>query len=246
MEIPDDVSPGHPAYWEAFYQDRGEDSVTDWFIDAPAAVAVLRERVPAALWQQDHHHHRVLEVGCGTSELPELLLDGFDAGTHLTAVDLSETAIRFQQVKFDRNEKKRKKWGGKERKQLDFAVADACAMTMYEDDLFDLVVEKGTLDALLSSDSCHVNAERYVAEMGRVLKPGGAFAMLSLNGIDTLVATFWGDATCDWDIVVKDVVVVSKPTAANNNHSGHNEDAGVITTSGQYTVFVAVKEKRCV
>lgn len=52
----------------------------------------------------------------------------------------------------------------------------------FQNERFDLVVDKGTLDSLLCGDDAEVAAAKAVAEIARVLVSGGVFVMISHAG----------------------------------------------------------------
>ena len=113
----------------------------------------------AALLHVKPAPERALEVGTGTGEGALLLTREFPQAS-VRGVDLSEEMIR----------------GAKEKVGLDpegriaFRVADAANLP-YEDESFDLIT--------------HLNMPPFIAEVERVLRPGG----------QVIVASSWGSAT---------------------------------------------------
>lgn len=73
-------------------------------------------------------------VGCGNSKLTEQMFD--DGYKGIVSIDISEVIVDKM-----RNEMLKKN------KNIPFLVMDATKMT-YEDNSFDVVIDKGTLDAL--------------------------------------------------------------------------------------------------
>ena len=55
---------------------------------------------------------------------------------------------------------------------------DGTAMT-YPDSVFDIVIDKSTIDALLCSDCPYINTARMLEEVERVLKPDGVYFIIS-------------------------------------------------------------------
>ena len=49
----------------------------------------------------------------------------------------------------------------------------------YEDESFDCVIDKSTIDALLCGDDAFLNVARMLKEVSRVLKPGGTYLVIS-------------------------------------------------------------------
>lgn len=107
---------------------------------------------------------RVLQIGAGVSPLAEELLGRGFAG--LVSTDVSPTAVQ-------RLRESAKHLGGS------YAVADATDLRDFPAGSFDVVVEKGALDALTSDPVGQT--ERAIAEFVRVLVPGGS--LCSITGI---------------------------------------------------------------
>lgn len=110
----------------------------------------------------------VLEVGCGRGVGSEVILDRLGAAK-VTAFDLDETMVELAE---------RRLFG----RPVSLSVGDVCAIEM-PDGSVDTVVDFGTIH--------HVPAwQDSIAEMARVLKPGGLMLFEELPGhvLDTWVA----------------------------------------------------------
>lgn len=109
----------------------------------------------------------VLITGCGNSSLSADLYDvGFE---NITNIDVSEVAIRQMKAT------------NAHRSNMKFLYMDAMNMS-FDNDSFTVVLDKGTLDALMPDDSPETveNIDKYFAEIKRVLKFGGRFVCISL------------------------------------------------------------------
>lgn len=159
------MSADHPAYgeagyWETRYSERPSEHF-EWY------------RSYADLWPefgflfaQLPQNPRVLVVGNGNSQFPVELYDDANNGAHdIVATDISG-AVTAQMGQFAEN-----------RPGLRFLV-DNCTHMQFETAQFDLVFDKGTMDALMNNADPAV-ADRYIAEVRRVLKPTGVFVMVS-------------------------------------------------------------------
>lgn len=108
---------------------------------------------------------RILNLGCGNSELCEHM---YDEGYHLIEnMDISEVCID-QMAK--RSEGKRPHMG--------FKVMD-CRNLAYDDETFDMVIDKSTIDALLCGSNAFFNVAIMLKECQRVLKTGGFYVAIS-------------------------------------------------------------------
>lgn len=107
-------------------------------------------------------------VGCGNSRLS---MDLYDVGCRqITNIDISQLVINQM------NESNKT-----ERPDMTYIQMDATNMS-FENDHFSVVLDKGTLDALMTDDTKEVSelAERYLSEIGRVLRIGGRYVCVSL------------------------------------------------------------------
>ena len=141
-------------YWAARYAAVGAGDVFEWFLsfdDLQPLLSFVKRR------------SAVLDLGCGTSRL---LCDMREAGYagRLVGVDCAAAALRS--VK-ERSEACR----------VELVEADATTLAPFADATFDVVVDKGTVDALISGDAAA--ATEACAAAGRVLKRGGRFVVVS-------------------------------------------------------------------
>jgi len=149
-------------YWEERYskQQKPYDWYGTW--DSPKSVTIKRHvqlHLPAPSAAV-----RLLNIGCGSSRLAEeLSSDGFG---NITNVDISKSVV----------EKMAKKFEG--RAGVRFQQMDITKME-FTSGSFDVVFDKGTLDALYTGASESVQVA--VAEVFRVLAPGGTFVSMSFG-----------------------------------------------------------------
>lgn len=119
----------------------------------------------------------ILNIGCGNSRLAEQLLE--DGYSNLTNVDLSAVVI----------EEMTKKFAGKD--GVRFQRMDITKME-FPDESFDVVFDKGTLDAIYTGDAGLVKLA--VVEVNRVLRKGGIFVSITFgkpNSRKELNTTTW-------------------------------------------------------
>lgn len=144
---------GEKSYWDNFYQKNPE---YEWYCPFESFRQAF-SNVP--------RDAKILIVGCGNSPLPrDLLEDGF---RNLTCVDYSEPVIQHMR-------KKNRRFFP----YMQFFVQDVRDMD-FPDGVFDLVIDKGTLDAILCGNEGTKNAAQMLHEIQRVLHPGGQFYLVT-------------------------------------------------------------------
>uniref|UniRef100_A0A8C2MLE2 Endothelin converting enzyme 2 n=1 Tax=Cricetulus griseus TaxID=10029 RepID=A0A8C2MLE2_CRIGR len=116
-------------YWDQRYKDAAGSGPYEWFGDFASFRALLEPE----LCPED----RILVLGCGNSALSyELFLGGFP---NVTSVDYSPVVVAAMQVRYAHVPSLR--WETMDVRALDFPSGS-----------FDVVLEKGTLDALLAGE----------------------------------------------------------------------------------------------
>lgn len=143
------------AYWERRFQET--DGIFDWYATFQELEPLFQEHCPPT---QDPE---VLMVGCGNSGLSA---DMHKAGyRRIVNIDIAAAAVeKMKQRCHDLG--------------LEWLVMDATALE-FEAGRFDLAVDKGTADAMLHSPCAGGTAEAMVAEVWRILRPGGLFLLVS-------------------------------------------------------------------
>ncbi|CAH2311827.1 methyltransferase 13 isoform X1 [Pelobates cultripes] len=146
-------------YWEQFFRKRGERAF-EWYGGYLDLCGVLHKYIKPK--------DKVLVVGCGNSELSERL---YDAGCqNLANIDVSEVVIRQMS---ERNASKRP--------LMTFQLMDA-TQTTFSDSHFQAVLDKGTLDAILTDTEERTLkiASDMLSEISRLLQIGGRYLCVSL------------------------------------------------------------------
>jgi len=107
----------------------------------------------------------ILNVGCGLDQFsPDIYKDGY---TNLLSSDISPSAIAEMQRQTEES-MPLAKW----------FVDDALQMSL-PDNSVDIVVDKGTLDAVLIQTDPFLSAARMLREVQRVLKDGGIYFLIT-------------------------------------------------------------------
>ncbi|NXX78715.1 MET13 protein, partial [Urocolius indicus] len=151
---------GSARYWERFFRQRGNRPF-EWYGTFPELCPVLHKYV--------RPRDKVLVVGCGNSELSEQM---YDTGVceDIVNIDVSAAAIRQMSER-----------SGSRRPKMSYLLMDMLHMDFPEDH-FQVVLDKGTLDALLTDEeeATLAKVDRMFAEISRVLQVGGRYLCVSL------------------------------------------------------------------
>ncbi|KAL1323314.1 hypothetical protein HN51_033651 [Arachis hypogaea] len=151
--------------WDKFFTIRGTNDPFEWYAEWPYLRDPLLSHLPPNADGGDAAP-QLLIPGCGNSRLSEHL---YDAGyTGLTNIDFSKVVISDM---LRRNVRLRP--------HMRWRVMDMTNMQL-EDEIFDAVIDKGGLDALMEPELGPKLGNQYLSEVKRVLKPGGKFLCLTL------------------------------------------------------------------
>ncbi|KAL0214545.1 hypothetical protein P9112_006729 [Eukaryota sp. TZLM1-RC] len=153
------------SYWD--YRYAQDDEVFEWLIDWSDLQSYMTPHLTTT--------SEILVTGCGTSRLvADLYNFGFP---YVTAIDFSEVAIA--QMK-DR-------WSDLS-DTLEFEVMDMTEGLDYPSLIFDVVIDKAALDAVLCGTDALLKSRRVLREIYRVLKPNGLFFCVSHAGEDARIS----------------------------------------------------------
>lgn len=149
----------HPEYWNTFFKKCGKKAF-EWYAEYPQLCEILVKYVK----MKDD----ILIVGCGNSTLSMSL---YDTGyRNIINIDISHIVI-----------KQMRDINNSTRPDLIYEYMDATQMT-YPDDKFSVVLDKGTLDALMpdAKETTVSKVDKYFKEITRVLRNGGRYICISL------------------------------------------------------------------
>ena len=160
-------------YWESRYQDPK--GFHEWYCSYENLRPLLEMNITK--------ENSVLEIGCGDSPL----LTGMLAAGHtgkLHAIDFSDSIIK--KVIEDHPKSTASS------NRIDYLVMDARALT-YDNDDWDSVIDKGTLDAMLCDKETGLsNAKELISEACRVLKKSsGKICFISHIQVETSEFNDW-------------------------------------------------------
>lgn len=149
---------GDAEYWDQRYNESPEEY--EWFMSWKYVFPAIQQYIkPNSI---------ALNEGCGNSPMPlEMLQNGF---SEVYNIDISSVLI--EQMKFKYKNNSNLKW-----------YTMDCTELTFDDNYFDYVVDKGTIDALYcSSDSLQL-ISKTVKEVERVLKFGGFYFIISFGDL---------------------------------------------------------------
>eukprot|EP01016_Furgasonia_blochmanni_P045551 TRINITY_DN643_c0_g1_i7.p1 TRINITY_DN643_c0_g1~~TRINITY_DN643_c0_g1_i7.p1 ORF type:complete len:305 (-),score=37.50 TRINITY_DN643_c0_g1_i7:269-1183(-) len=157
---------GDPTYWDQRYSNQ-LNTLFDWLEEYSSLKPYIQQLASTDA--------RILMLGCGNSGLSEEMYD--DGFRNIDNVDISSVVIG--QMK-ERN---------RERHGMNWEVMDVRDL-QYENNTFDLAIDKSTIDALLCGDDSFVSVARMMKEVQRVLKPGGVYFVISYGAPENRVLHF--------------------------------------------------------
>jgi len=124
----------------------------------------------------------VLEIGCGNGTLVLALVEAGYAATHLSGIDYSPGAVKLaQSIAIARGE-------GITFNNCDFLKEDPPVLSHMGEGVWDLLLDKGTFDAIAlgeKDESGRSPAVYYPGRVQKLLAPGGCFLITSCNFTET-------------------------------------------------------------
>ncbi|PWN23122.1 S-adenosyl-L-methionine-dependent methyltransferase [Microstroma glucosiphilum] len=179
-------------YWDTRYASE-EGTTYDWFKKFEDIKDIILERIPSK-------DSRILELGCGNSTITPSLHDlGY---ANVTSLDFSPNLISQMRARHP---------------GIDFVEMDIRNLVEESDKLqagagqWDLIIDKGTLDALVAekgsvwepSERVFDNARREIDGVLHLLKPGGTF--LYLTWMQPHFRLRFLERKADWDVTVRTI-----------------------------------------
>lgn len=155
---------GSSEYWNTRYTSSASSTTSkpfEWYCDYVTLAPIIRQYQPA------NDSVRTLHLGVGTSAVPQAMIgDGY---RHHIATDISDTLIETLAAAAAGTDS-----------GIDYQCMSATDLQL-DDSSFDIVIDKGTIDALTCNDSDNDSGDcaRLVSEANRVLTSGGIFVLVS-------------------------------------------------------------------
>eukprot|EP00164_Ancoracysta_twista_P003768 GFYU01005051.1.p1 GENE.GFYU01005051.1~~GFYU01005051.1.p1 ORF type:complete len:210 (+),score=37.99 GFYU01005051.1:48-677(+) len=204
---------GRKEYWEERY---GRDPEPfDWYQRYTGIKDLIKKLV--------RHDHKVLNVGCGNSRLSEdMYADGFK---NIDNIDISSVVINAMEQKYRQEPVCCP--------EMTWKVMDVRSLE-YPSEYFDVVLDKGTMDAMLCGEGSTQNADKMLSEIHRVLKAGGVFVSISYGSKEHRF-TYLEKDHLSWTI---EMTHIQKPSIGATM-SQETKDA-----SNVHYVYICTKEKQ--
>ena len=135
---------GCPKYWDDRYENTKEESGFDWLENFYSLKGILQEFLT-------HKDMNILILGCGNAEFSA---DLYDEGYHnIVNVDISSVVVAQMHEKHK-----------EDRPKMHWVVMDITEMDEFDDDSFDLAIDKSTIDALLCGEDTHLMVAKMLKE----------------------------------------------------------------------------------
>lgn len=148
---------GSPEFWEKRY--KIEFLPFDWYIHWKELGPIIDPYIP-----QGKEKLRSLVVGCGNSTMSNDMVEmsGFK---NVVSIDISGAVIEKMKRKYKSDD-------------LEWIQMDVANMS-FDNETFDMVFDKGTIDALTCSDDDYKLAKKSLCEIYRILKVNGVLYMIT-------------------------------------------------------------------
>ena len=114
---------------------------------------------------------KILNIGCGNSKLSEdLSEEGYE---DITNIDFSTKVITIIEQTYEEKFPK-----------MQWKVADVLDMKYFQSGNFNTILDKRTLDCISCGDNSVSNTAKMMAEMYRLLTPGGHYMIITYGDPD--------------------------------------------------------------
>eukprot|EP00850_Spirogloea_muscicola_P011442 SM000071S21066 [mRNA] locus=s71:264129:269803:+ [translate_table: standard] len=212
-------------FWETFFERRGDEPF-EWYSEW--------EELRGFLWDLCATDEDILVAGCGNSELSA---QWFDAGyTKITNIDFSRKVIQDMLKKHVTV-----------RRTMRWLVMDMTS-TKFPDATFDVVFDKGGLDALMGEPGEEATAvgQRFLTEVARLTKPnGGRYICITLaqeHILELLLANF----RSQWEVSIHRIPPSARSVrsslrpfliVAKSTHNPQGEQVSPVAVTFSHAVF---------
>mmetsp|Transcript_10806 Transcript_10806/g.14024 ORF Transcript_10806/g.14024 Transcript_10806/m.14024 type:complete len:265 (-) Transcript_10806:579-1373(-) len=214
---PEDIAQYSKAsFWDARYIKNPE--VFEWYLEYRELERIFDDFMDLG--------DEILVVGCGNSALSaDMALQGFD---FITNIDFSTIVISQMKEKY-----------AEDLPDMPWFYMDSTKLR-FDDHTFDVVIDKGCLDSVLCGDKGRFQAQKMLQEIDRVLKPDGAYILITYGTPDARLELLENDDIESPDFLTWDTFVNAFPKPSANNYT--MTDYGDLAS--MYYIYVCIKEER--
>lgn len=164
------------ATWDRFYTETSTATFKnfEWFFSFDAVHQFIMP--PLETRPQPDASLHVLDIGCGTSDLGPCIYRHSTLPVRVTCTDISPIAVQLMQDHI----RAKSIQPGNPSSELEFAEMDCMQLNKhFTSSSIDLIIDKGTIDALLRSKEGKWKAELVLQQCLKVLKSSGALLQFS-------------------------------------------------------------------
>ncbi|KAK7910199.1 hypothetical protein WMY93_014883 [Mugilogobius chulae] len=190
--------------WDRFYTENNRQTPTfknfEWFFGFDSIRHIILPLISSPKPNPDHVF-QVLDIGCGTSALGPCIFKHSPSAVHVTCADISPIAVKLMQENITSQEIQ----ANNASSQLSFVEMDCThLLSHFKPKSIDLIVDKGTTDALLRSKEGKGKARLMLSECVKVLRSSGA--LLQFSDEDPDARQLWLETELRKQGIVGDVV----------------------------------------
>jgi SAM-dependent methyltransferase len=157
-------------YWQNKYKEK--ETTFEWLENYSEIRDYIRSHIPC--------ESKILIPGCGNSTMgPEMRDDRYN---NIEQIDFSEVVVEQMSKRFP---------------DMIWKVMDITHLE-YDDNVFDVILDKGTIDALTCGGDVELNMKKACEEYIRVLKPGGLAYIVSFGQESDRRLYFDPEGECSW------------------------------------------------
>ncbi|KAF4696120.1 hypothetical protein FOZ60_002350 [Perkinsus olseni] len=199
---------GRSEYWDERYTRDPEPF--DWYQRWAGLKDVVQEYVKPDC--------KILNVGAGNSKLTEEMYE--EGYQNIVNVDISSVVIKQMEERYQ------------DKPGMVYQQAD-CRALEFSDGMFDVVIDKGTLDSILCGEGSSQNAQKMLSEISRVLNPSKGVYICISHGQQSYRLTYLQKPDFQWSVKVH---TVAKPMMGMTSAIGGDEKDDV------HYIYVCTKD----
>jgi ubiquinone/menaquinone biosynthesis C-methylase UbiE len=191
----------------------------EWLTNASSLQSLLQEHTVSSSVEKSL---RALHVGCGSSIVGEFLVEDLNFGLVVNA-DKDEYTLNKMKQRWSQ----RCQDGDKaSQRKLEFCLVDFAKENFpFDENFFDLVLDKSTLDCTLCSDNATASL---LLEVYRCLAIGGCYLLVSFHDTEMLYPLLQNLPGAQWDILhttmprqVEDIHQVNDLSSSQEEHTSN-------------------------